>query len=66
VDTIEFLSVDTIEFLRRLSDESLDSLPYMVKAEKERRRDAKHAERMLNHQCETLEEIRKCPICCIP
>jgi hypothetical protein len=55
-----------VDFLMKLTDDELESLPYMVRAEKQRRADVKQAERMLNHQCETYEEIRKCRICCIP
>jgi hypothetical protein len=58
--------MDSIEFLRGLSEENLSALPYMIKAEQQRRYDAKQVERMVNHQCQTLEEIRSCPICCIP
>ena len=58
--------MDTMEFLRGLSEENLAALPYMIKAEQQRRSDAKQVERMVNHQCKTLEEIRQCPICCIP
>ena len=58
--------MDTMEFLRALSDDNLLSLPYMIEAEKKRRVDERYADRLANHQCETLEEIRQCPICCIP
>lgn len=54
------------DFLRELTDDDLDLLPYIIKAEKQRRFEAREAERMVNHQCRTLEEIKKCPICCIP
>jgi hypothetical protein len=56
----------TMEYLRGLSEDDLAMLPYMIKAEQQRRIDAKRIERMVNHQCQTLEEIRSCPICCIP
>lgn len=58
--------MDTMEFLRGLSEDNLTALPYMIKAEQQRRIDVKYVERMVNHQCKTLEEIRSCPICCIP
>ena len=58
--------MDTMEFLRDLSEENLAALPYMIRAEKLRRSDIAKIERMVNHQCQTLEEIRSCPICCIP
>ena len=58
--------MDSIEFLRGLSEESLAALPYMVEAEKQRRRDVAKVEAIVNHQCQTYEEINRCPICCIP
>ena len=58
-----FIAVD---FLTKLTDDGLESLVYMVRAEQKRRADKKQVEAMTNHQCKTLEDIRKCPICCIP
>lgn len=55
-----------IDFLTKLTDDGLESLIYMAKAEQQRRSDKRRAERMASHQCETLEEIRRCPICCVP
>lgn len=58
--------MDTMEFLRGLSEENLETLPYHIKAEKQRRADAEQVKRIVNHQCKTYEEINSCPICCIP
>ena len=63
MDTAE---MGIMELLRGMSEDDLAMLPYMIKAEQQRRIDAKRIERMVNHQCKTLEEIRSCPICCIP
>ena len=58
--------MDTMEFLRGLSEENLAALPYMIKAEQQRRVDQKQIDAIVNHQCKTYEEINRCPICCIP
>lgn len=58
--------MDTMEFLRGLSDESLKSLPYMIKAEQQRRYDQKRVEEDSEHQCESLYDIQRCPICSVP
>jgi hypothetical protein len=55
--------MDTMEFLMGLSDENLKSLPYMIKAEQQRRYDEA---RYKDHQCESLYDIQRCPICSIP
>ena len=56
----------TTDFFIELTDGELESLTYRIKAEQQRRADKKQDERMANHQCKTLEDIRNCPICCIP
>lgn len=60
----------TVDSLTELTNDGLEALIYMVRAELQRRVDKQQAERraeyVLNHQCESLEDIRKCPICCIP
>ena len=58
--------MDTMEFLRGLSEENLATLPYMIEAEKHRRYDQKQIDAMVKHHCETYEEINRCPICSIP
>lgn len=58
--------MDSMEFLRGLSEDNLASLPYMIEAEQKRRYDAKRVEAIVNHQCQTYEEINRCPICSIP
>jgi hypothetical protein len=58
--------MDTMEFLRGLSEENLAALPHMIKAEQQHRFDQKQVERIVNHQCTTYEEINRCPICSIP
>jgi len=55
-----------MEFLRELSDENLETLPYMIKAEQQRRNDKKRDEAIINHVCKTYEEMNRCPLCSIP
>jgi hypothetical protein len=58
--------MEITHFLRNLSDDDLVTLPYIIKAEQQRRVDQKQIDAIVNHQCKTYEEINRCPICCIP